>query len=337
MPPFPPEVLLVQRLFTRRVVAGHLATVVGVLLITAALAPGPLGKSPQPINGSPAALSAEQSADAEASAAEAHPPDSLLAGSRAAGREDVIPSSRGGREWDGSSDPPVSGGAPPPPTLPFPTPLAPTDQEAPSPPSSSTPSQPPGAPARVGIQAGHWKNSELPAELAGLRGSTGAAGNGWREVDINLDIARRVAALLQKENIQVDLIPATVPPGYKADAFVSLHGDANSNTSLSGYKLARSRMSSIPARDDALLAAISEEYAKATGLKEHRATITVNMTAYYSFAHPGIEHSVAPTTPSVILEMGFLTTLGDRKLLMEQPDRAAEGIAKGILKFLGAR
>ena len=320
-----------QRLFARRTFAPHVATLVGVLVITLSLAPGPLGKAPRPADGSPPAASVERSADADVS------PDGILAGNPPAAREDVVPSSRGGREWDGASDPPILDGAPPPPALPFPFPPAPADQETQSPPSAPTPSQAAGAPARVGIQAGHWKNSELPAELAGLRGSTGAAGNGWREVDINLDIARRVAALLEKENVQVDLIPATVPPDYKADAFVSLHGDANSNTSLSGYKLARSRRSSIPAIDGALLAAISEEYAKATGLKEHRATITINMTAYYSFAHPGIKHTVAPTTPSVILEMGFLTTLGDRKLLMEQPDRAAEGIAKGILKFLAAR
>lgn len=152
---------------------------------------------------------------------------------------------------------------------------------------------------------------------------------------MNLDISRRVVALLEKENLQIDLIPATVPKQYKADAFVSVHGDANSNTSVSGYKLARATRSSIPAKDDALLRAISTEYAAATGLRNHPATITVNMTAYYAFANRGIEHSVAPTTPAVILELGFLTTYSDRQLLLGQPDRVAEGIAKGILKFLG--
>jgi N-acetylmuramoyl-L-alanine amidase len=116
---------------------------------------------------------------------------------------------------------------------------------------------------------------------------------------------------------------------------VALHGDANSNTSLSGYKLARSSRSSIPAKDDALLNAISGEYAAATGLPNHPGTITVNMTAYYAFANRGIDHSIAPTTPGVILEMGFLTTAKDRSLLVEQPDLVAGGIARGILKYLG--
>ncbi len=188
--------------------------------------------------------------------------------------------------------------------------------------------------ARVGIQAGHWLSSALPAELASLRGATGAAGNGWREVDVNLDIARRVEALLGKAGVQVDLLPATVPPDYGADAFVALHGDANGTSSLSGYKLARASWSSIPEKDDALLKAISAEYQAGTGLVDHPQTITQNMTMYYAFNHR-LEHSVSPATPSVILEMGFLTNAQDRDLLMQQPDRVAEAITKGILRFLG--
>lgn len=71
--------------------------------------------------------------------------------------------------------------------------------------------KPDGSPFRVGIQAGHWKTSELPTELASLRTSTGASGSGWREVDINLDIAKRVVALLEQQGVQTDLIPSTVP------------------------------------------------------------------------------------------------------------------------------
>jgi len=188
---------------------------------------------------------------------------------------------------------------------------------------------------RVGIQAGHWKNSELPAELASLRGSTGAVGNGWKEVDVNLDVASRVAGILREKGVQVDLIPATVPVDYQADAFVALHGDANGNPSVSGFKLARARWSKIPQKDDALIQAISAEYQAATGLREHPSTITENMRQYYAFDWKDLKHAVNPATPAVILEMGFLTTTSDRQLLLEQPDRVAQGIARGILKFLG--
>jgi hypothetical protein len=189
---------------------------------------------------------------------------------------------------------------------------------------------------RVGIQAGHWKCEEFPAELASLRTSTGAAGKGWREVDINLQLSRKVIVLLEARGIEVDLLPATVPPDYKADAFVSIHGDANNNTGLSGFKIARSARSTIPAIEDRLVAAMRAEYEVGTGLKWHQATITPNMLHYYAF-NQRLRHSVAPTTPSVILEIGFLTNAGDLKLVTEQQDRIAQAIADGIVRFLESR
>ena len=131
----------------------------------------------------------------------------------------------------------------------------------------------------------------------------------------------------------MDLIPVTVPESYKADAFVSIHGDANPDPKLSGFKAARSAWSKIPAQDDALLGAINGEYGPGTGLKEHRDTITNNMTMYFGFNRK-YAHSVDPSTPAVILETGFLTNESDRKLLQTQPDRIAEAIARGMLRFL---
>ncbi len=190
---------------------------------------------------------------------------------------------------------------------------------------------------RVGIQAGHWKENELPAELAWLRPNNGTAGSGWREVDVNLAVANRVAAILRGLGLTVDVLPATVPVHYAADAFVALHGDGSTNTTLTGYKLARARWSRIPSTDDALLADISEEYHAATGLPDNPQTISENMRQYFAFDWPEMQHAVAPTTPSVILEMGFLTTPSDRKLLLEQQDLVASGIAKGIVRFLTER
>ncbi len=191
-----------------------------------------------------------------------------------------------------------------------------------------------GAPFRVGIQAGHWKTNELPSELASLRTATGAAGLGWREVDINLVVARRVVALLGQSGVQADLLPATVPEGYKADAFVALHGDANGNTAASGYKAARATASRIPEEDDALVQAVKAAYQAATGLTDHPQTITQNMRAYYAFNNRRLTHAVDPNTPAIILEMGFLTNRSNRTLLMQQPDLVAKGVAEGILKYL---
>ncbi len=137
-----------------------------------------------------------------------------------------------------------------------------------------------------------------------------------------------------QKGIQADLLPATVPPGYKADAFVAIHGDANGSAAVSGYKVARATQSRIPDKDDALLRDLSAEYQTATGLKEHPQSITQNMLQYYAFDNRRLQHAVDPTTHAVILEMGFLTNPSDRALLMEQPDRVAEGIATGTLRFL---
>jgi hypothetical protein len=189
---------------------------------------------------------------------------------------------------------------------------------------------------RVGIQAGHWRSAELPDELARLRGSTGTAGGGVAEWQLNLDVAERVAEILRGEGLQADVLPATVPPGYAADAFIALHADGDASGRLSGFKLARASRSPIPEVDDALLAAITEEYQAATGLPIDT-HVSRNMTGYYAFSHRRFEHSVSPATPAVILEMGFMTNRSDLRMLLSEPDRLAIGVARGILRFLEER
>lgn len=190
-----------------------------------------------------------------------------------------------------------------------------------------------GQTIRVGVQAGHWKNSELPDELAILRGSTGAMGVGWREVDVNLDVARKVASQLSSYGIQADLLPATVPVGYRADAFVAIHADANGNKSLTGFKIARATWSTIPKTDDSLIDSLTNAYQQSTGLAWHAKTITDNMTEYYAFNHK-LQHSVSSSTPAVILEMGFLTNQADQSLMLTQSERVAQAVTLGILNFL---
>lgn len=189
---------------------------------------------------------------------------------------------------------------------------------------------------RVGIQAGHWKSPELPSELAGLRTSTGTAGGGVAEWQLNLDIAERVAPLLEAEGLEVDVLPATIPPGYEADAFVTLHADGDLSGRLSGFKLATPRVSAIADANRALLAAITEEYQAVTRLRLDY-NITRNMTGYYAFSFRRFTHAIAPTTPAVILEMGFLTNASDRLTLLGRPDVVADGIARGVLRFLAER
>jgi hypothetical protein len=182
---------------------------------------------------------------------------------------------------------------------------------------------------------GHWQCANLPAEFASLRTSTGGSSAGYQEVDLNLKIARLTAPLLEAQGIKVDIIPSTVPVKYQADAFVAIHGDANDISGPRGFKLARSGRSPIPTKDDALVAALYAEYGGVTGLPRSKA-ITNDMVYYYAF-NSGASHTVAATTPSAIMEMGYLSNPTDRALMLNSSNVVADGIARGIIAFLAGQ
>ena len=188
------------------------------------------------------------------------------------------------------------------------------------------------APWRVGIQAGHWKMDELPVEQRRLWGHTGARWGKLTEAEVNLAIAREVARQLEAADVVVDLLPATVPPGYDADAFVAIHADDGGGTVQSGWKIASPWRSSTASRR--LRDAIGRSYAAATGLPLDRYGVSYNMRGYYGFSWTRFEHAIAPTTPAAIIETGFLTSATDRGIIVDDPGRAARGISAGILAFL---
>lgn len=187
---------------------------------------------------------------------------------------------------------------------------------------------------RVGLQVGHLRIEELPEDQARLRGQVGGSGGGHREVEINEAIVRRAAAILTARGVAVDILPAAVPPGYRADAFVAIHCDANANAGLRGYKLARYRESLIPERDDALIAALSDAYDPAIGLPRDPG-VSWNMTGYYAYNAKRYTSIIDRQTPSAIFELGFLTHPQDRAVLVTRQDAIAAAIAEGVLHFLG--
>jgi hypothetical protein len=192
----------------------------------------------------------------------------------------------------------------------------------------------PSGPRRVGIQAGHWKTNEAPDELRRLIPQTGAESEGVTEVEINLDIAQRVAVILNSKGIAVDILPTTIPVGYVADAFVALHGDSDGVGENSGFKMAHG--SRRGPYEDALLNAIKDAYGAATGLDYDAGRISRNMTGYFAFSWSRFQHAVAAHTPAVILEMGYVSHDGDRSLMLDKPDVLATAIADGIMTFLSA-
>jgi N-acetylmuramoyl-L-alanine amidase len=192
----------------------------------------------------------------------------------------------------------------------------------------------PAGPRRVGLQAGHWLVDQVPPELGRLQG--GSFGGGKAEWEANLEIAARTRTLLESVGYVVDLLPSTIPPGYRAHAFIAIHADGGAS-SLRGFKVARPDFSSIPDVDDQLLDDLNYEYARSTGLPRDDEHISRRMLAYYAFNSRRYCHSVAPGVPQAIVETGFLTSPLDRQLLLDRPELAAAGLANGIVAFLERR
>ena len=189
-----------------------------------------------------------------------------------------------------------------------------------------------GGARRIGIQIGHWQTDNVPPELKRLEIQTGTSWNGLTETQVSLEIASRVADLSRSHGYIVDMLPTTVPAGYLADAFVSLHMDGDGTGENSGYKLAHgSRRGPF---EQQLLNDIKDEYGNATGLRWDPEHITAAMRGYFAFSWQRYRSATSPFTPSVILEMGYLSNDGDRELALDHPDVLAAGIANGIERFL---
>jgi len=190
----------------------------------------------------------------------------------------------------------------------------------------------PAGPRRVGVQVGHWKTDEVPSELRRLEGQTGSNWDGLSEIDVNLEVAQRIAAILNSQGIAVDVLPTTVPAGYLADAFISLHADSDGVGEVSGFKMAHGARRG--PYEETLLADVRDAYADATGLEWDTQHITRGMTGYFAFNWSRFQHAVAAHTPAIILEMGYLSSDHDRELLTEKPDVLAGAIADGLVRFL---
>ncbi len=189
----------------------------------------------------------------------------------------------------------------------------------------------PDGPLKVGLQVGHWKQGELPEELQNLRTSTGTSGGGKNEWEVNYTIAETTATLLREYGVEVEILPATIPPDYWADVFLSIHADGSTSTSASGYKVASPRFDRTGKAAD-LVAALEDAYGEQTGLAQDP-EITRNMRGYYAFNYRRYDHAIHPMATAAIIETGFLTNASDRKIIVQKSDTAAQGIATGILRF----
>lgn len=189
-----------------------------------------------------------------------------------------------------------------------------------------------GLAPRVGLQVGHWRADAHPEELARLRWSTGGHAAGVDEVDVNAAVARALRERLRAAGVRVDLLTATVPPGYRADLLVSLHADASGDPGRRGYKSAHFHPPRSP-REPVLKRALDEAYLAASGLPTDEHNVSGNMLHYYAFNHRRYRHAAHPETPALIVELGYLSHPVDRGYLTEASG-PAEALARGILTYL---
>jgi len=183
-------------------------------------------------------------------------------------------------------------------------------------------------PYLIAVQPGHWKIDELPAEQARRERSSGAAYAGVREADINLAVVDALVPLLEEEGWEVVVVPATVPPGLRADAFISIHADWGASTSRSGWKLSPPWRPSEAATS--LANALKESFGTEPELNEDVGGVTVGMRGYFGFASNRYTHASSPYTPAVLIELGFVTNTTERIRMVTRPEYYAELIHRGL-------
>ncbi len=172
---------------------------------------------------------------------------------------------------------------------------------------------------RIGIVSGHRGND-----------SGSVCADGYTEAELVYQVSVATAAQLRARGYTVDILDEFDPrlDGYLGIAFLSIHADSCTyyNELLTGFKVARSQFSSVPAVEDKMVACLRDRYGKATGLKWNSNTITHDMTNYHAF------RKIAPQTPAAIIELGFLNL--DRETLQKRTNKVIEGVLDGMLCFV---
>lgn len=189
-------------------------------------------------------------------------------------------------------------------------------------PQSQYPTTTPRSNPRIGIVAGHSGNDSGAVCSDAL--------GGYREVDINLNVASLVREDLVAQGYDVDLLAEFDPrlTNYRALALVSIHADSCEyiNDEATGFKVSAAISTKYPEQAARLTTCLRARYASITGLEFHPGSVTGDMTNYHAFSE------VNPDTPAAIIETGFMNL--DREILTQHPDVIANGIASGILCFV---
>jgi N-acetylmuramoyl-L-alanine amidase len=137
--------------------------------------------------------------------------------------------------------------------------------------------------------------------------------------------------MLEELGYEVDVLPAVVPPGYRAHLFIAIHADGSNDSNASGFRVAAPRRDAT-GRASQAASLLARVYGEVTGLRP-LPTVTRRMRNYYAFNYRRYEHALHPSTIGVIIETGFLTSARDRRVIVNDPERAARGIVDAVVAF----
>ena len=187
-------------------------------------------------------------------------------------------------------------------------------------------------PPKVGIQVGHLNTQNHPDELRNLRYNTGGQAGDVYEVDINLAVAQMLHDMLEVEGISAEVLPATVQPNYKADIFLSIHADSSPEPERRGYKSAHFRTPR-NSNEPSLKGHIDKAYFYFTGLPDDDENVSGSMLEYYAFNRSKYRHAVSSKTPSLIVELGYISNPDDLRMISD-PVYPAYALKMGIIDYL---
>jgi N-acetylmuramoyl-L-alanine amidase len=169
--------------------------------------------------------------------------------------------------------------------------------------------------------------------------NAGAEGNGYREQDLVYEIARRTAAILRQNGLDVRLSRPTPETqlgtsnasslaarvndanSWGADYFISLHTNASNITSASGSE---AFVYTDASRAYPLAQNILTQLNAATGLPNRGVSVRTNL---YVLRRTRM--------PATLVELGFISNPVDADLMANQPELFARGVANGVLAYLG--
>jgi N-acetylmuramoyl-L-alanine amidase len=193
-----------------------------------------------------------------------------------------------------------------------------------------------------------WKGSvSLPIKIFIDQGhnptgyhNTGATGNGLNEEDINYQVGKYLADMLNSDpRFEARLsrpTPTTVlgtsnasslrervemANSWPADYFISIHGNANPNPAINGTEI---YLYQFGTQAQWMAQRIMDGITSAVGTRNNGIRL-----------NPGLYVLRRTQMPSLLIELGYLTNTSDADKLRDNQKQFAQGIYQGILQYFG--